>query len=91
MFIMVPVVGLEPTCPRGQRILSPPRLPFHHTGAMPDYDSTACTFLQQRRAGYAIIQISMTILQNKQKDEAMMQDEKLRVRLAQQGDAPTDD
>lgn len=28
----VPVVGLEPTCPLGQRILSAPRLPFRHTG-----------------------------------------------------------
>ena len=30
--IMVPVVGLEPTRCRHQRILSPSRLPFHHTG-----------------------------------------------------------
>ena len=29
---MVPVVGLEPTRCRHQRILSPSRLPFHHTG-----------------------------------------------------------
>ena len=29
---MVPVVGLEPTRHRWQRILSPPRLPFQHTG-----------------------------------------------------------
>lgn len=29
---VVPVVGLEPTCPLGQRILSAPRLPFRHTG-----------------------------------------------------------
>ena len=28
----VPVVGLEPTCPFGQSILSAPRLPFRHTG-----------------------------------------------------------
>ena len=33
--IMVPVEGVEPTCPRGQRILSPPRLPFRHTGPVP--------------------------------------------------------
>ena len=29
---MVPVVGLEPTRCLHQRILSPPRLPFQHTG-----------------------------------------------------------
>ena len=29
---MVPKVGLEPTRYRYQRILSPPRLPFHHFG-----------------------------------------------------------
>ena len=29
---VVPVVGLEPTRYRYQRILSPSRLPFHHTG-----------------------------------------------------------
>lgn len=28
----VPGVGLEPTRPFGQRILSPPRLPFRHPG-----------------------------------------------------------
>ena len=31
-FDVVPVVGLEPTRHRWQRILSPPRLPFQHTG-----------------------------------------------------------
>ena len=30
---VVPVVGLEPTHPCGQQILSLPRLPFRHTGA----------------------------------------------------------
>ena len=30
--LLVPVVGLEPTRYRYQRILSPPRLPFQHTG-----------------------------------------------------------
>ena len=30
---VVPVVGLEPTRPLGQSILSAPRLPFRHTGA----------------------------------------------------------
>ena len=29
---VVPVVGLEPTPCRQERILSPSRLPFHHTG-----------------------------------------------------------
>ncbi len=29
---VVPEVGVEPTCPCGQRILSPPCLPFHHSG-----------------------------------------------------------
>ena len=33
---MVPV-GLEPTRYRYQRILSPSRLPFHHTGKLLDY------------------------------------------------------
>ena len=28
----VPEVGVEPTRPCGQRILSPPRLPFRHSG-----------------------------------------------------------
>lgn len=32
IFQLVPVVGLEPTRCRHQRILSPSRLPFHHTG-----------------------------------------------------------
>ena len=32
LFTLVPVVGLEPTRHRWQRILSPPRLPFQHTG-----------------------------------------------------------
>lgn len=31
-FSSVPGVGLEPTRPFGQRILSPPRLPFRHPG-----------------------------------------------------------
>ena len=31
---LVPVVGLEPTRCRHQRILSPSRLPFHHTGVV---------------------------------------------------------
>ncbi len=31
-FVLVPVVGLEPTRCCHQRILSPSRLPFHHTG-----------------------------------------------------------
>ena len=34
---MVPVVGLEPTRYRYQRILSPSRLPFHHTGKLLEY------------------------------------------------------
>ena len=29
---MVPVKGLEPPLPLEKRILSPPRLPFRHTG-----------------------------------------------------------
>ena len=38
VLFMVPVVGLEPTRYRYQRILSPSRLPFHHTGVSPcDY------------------------------------------------------
>ena len=31
-FVMVPGVGLEPTSPCGQRILSPSCIPFHHPG-----------------------------------------------------------
>jgi hypothetical protein len=30
--VMVPRVGVEPTRPYGQRILSPQRLPFRHPG-----------------------------------------------------------
>lgn len=29
----MPAVGLEPTRPRGQQILSLPCMPFHHAGA----------------------------------------------------------
>ena len=32
VLFLVPVVGLEPTRYRYQRILSPSRLPFHHAG-----------------------------------------------------------
>ena len=32
---LVPVTGLEPVRHRWRRILSPLRLPFHHTGVMP--------------------------------------------------------
>ena len=31
---MVPEEGVEPTRPCDQRILSPPRLPFRHSGAL---------------------------------------------------------
>ena len=31
---MVPEVGVEPTRPEGHRILSPARLPFHHSGCI---------------------------------------------------------
>ena len=31
-FLLVPVTGLEPVRCRQRRILSPLRLPFHHTG-----------------------------------------------------------
>ena len=30
--VLVPEEGVEPTRPCGQRILSPPRLPFRHSG-----------------------------------------------------------
>ena len=30
--LIIPMAGLEPARPYGQRILSPPRLPFRHTG-----------------------------------------------------------
>jgi hypothetical protein len=33
-FPLVPEEGVEPTRPCGQRILSPPRLPFRHSGAL---------------------------------------------------------
>ena len=36
---LVPVVGLEPTRHRWQRILSPPRLPFQHTGKCWHYNA----------------------------------------------------
>ena len=32
LFFLVPVTGLEPVRHRWRRILSPLRLPFHHTG-----------------------------------------------------------
>ena len=32
LFYLVPVTGLEPVRCRQRRILSPLRLPFHHTG-----------------------------------------------------------
>ena len=32
MVVLVPEVGLEPTCPFERRILSPLRLPFRHSG-----------------------------------------------------------
>ena len=35
--LLVPVVGLEPTPCRQERILSPSRLPFHHTGERTAY------------------------------------------------------
>ena len=31
---VVPEEGVEPTRPCGQRILSPPRLPFRHSGVL---------------------------------------------------------
>ena len=34
-FLLVPVTGLEPVRHRWRRILSPLRLPFHHTGVVP--------------------------------------------------------
>ena len=37
---VVPVTGLEPVRHRWRRILSPLRLPFHHTGALPIYYNT---------------------------------------------------
>ena len=44
---MVPREGLEPTRPRGQRILSPPRLPFRHLGIPSKYKASAgCSFLR---------------------------------------------
>ena len=39
---MVPVVGLEPTRCCQQRILSPSRLPFHHTGQRKSVFIIAC-------------------------------------------------
>jgi hypothetical protein len=33
---LLPREGLEPTLPRGKRILSPPRLPFRHLGPFTD-------------------------------------------------------
>src|SRR5690606_15407827 len=40
----VPVVGVEPTRPFGQSILSAPRLPFRHTGQRPrpEYRRLSC-------------------------------------------------
>ena len=45
--LMVPVVGLEPTRHCWQRILSPSRLPFHHTGKLLIYYTPLFQKLQE--------------------------------------------
>ena len=47
-FILVPVVGLEPTRSRPRRILNPLRLPFHHTGDNKSYYRGRCVDLQDK-------------------------------------------
>ena len=46
---MVPVVGLEPTRYRYQRILSPSRLPFHHTGVILTTGGNIAQFLKKSK------------------------------------------
>ena len=47
---MVPMAGLEPARYHYQRILSPPRLPFHHTGIFlqQEYDTIIVEIIQER-------------------------------------------
>ena len=45
---VVPVTGLEPVRCRQRRILSPLRLPFHHTGAVPIQYSTFLWKMQEK-------------------------------------------
>ena len=45
---MVPVTGLEPVRHRWRWILSPLRLPFHHTGICATYYSTNPTKMQEK-------------------------------------------
>ena len=51
-FIMVPVVGLEPTPCCQERILSPSRLPFHHTGLLKKHSYYSVLF--QKKQAYFI-------------------------------------
>src|SRR5688572_33268689 len=51
--MMMPGVGIEPTCPCGQGILSPPRLPLRHPGpnARTGAAAPAAPVRRFRRAG----------------------------------------
>ncbi len=55
---VVPVVGLEPTRCRHQRILSPSRLPFHHTGMCIEYIPNRDDFQEQNHLQLGTIHIS---------------------------------
>ena len=52
----VPKVGFEPTRPSGQRILSPPRLPFRHSGLR--------FSLRVERKGYWLVAKTVSKLRN---------------------------
>lgn len=56
---MVPEEGVEPTRPCGQRILSPPRLPFRHSGLPPKAQSALGTHQDQLVRAESLRQVSM--------------------------------
>lgn len=47
--ILVPKAGLEPARCRQQRILSPPRLPFHHFGINENYITIPIVKTQEKQ------------------------------------------
>ena len=59
-FVLVPVTGLEPVRCRQRRILSPLRLPFHHTGRCNIF-SYATYALRECRCPVAVPEISCSL------------------------------
>lgn len=56
------MVGLEPTRPRGQRILSPSRLPFHHIGINSHLGAVAFGPYRQSHRRYLVTTIRLVFL-----------------------------